>query len=85
VIILQYCQRAYHREDKRKEVGRYRVEVAAELDTIRLAVFKKRALENVNNDAMFTKACNTLLVLRLGPYGCGNEVIAYLMMKGVIA
>lgn len=38
------------------------------LDTIGFSVFEKCVSEDVNNNAMFTKARNLLLVLRLGQY-----------------
>ena len=65
-------QGTYHGKDECKQICGYWVEVAVELDAIRLAVFKQRISEDVNNDMMFTKACNLLLVLRFDQYNSKN-------------
>ena len=54
---------SYHCKDKHKQIGRYRVEILPVLDTIRFGVVKKHISEYVNNDTVFNKPDNLLLVL----------------------
>ena len=54
---------SYHCKDKHKQIGQYRVEILPVLDTIRFDVVEMHILEYVDNDTMFTKPNNLLLVL----------------------
>ena len=54
---------SYHRKDKRKQIGQYRVKILPVLNTIRFGVIEKRVSEYVDNDAVFIKPENLLLVL----------------------
>ena len=59
---------SYHCKDKHKQIGQYRVEILPVLDTIRFDVVEKHTLEYVDNDTMFTKPNNLLLVLWMCQY-----------------
>ncbi len=74
----------YHHKDEHKQIDRYRVKVSAIPDTIRSGIFKKCVLENVDNDRVFTKTCDLLVVLKLHQYRPDNKASAHLVIKGII-